>query len=162
MVFIGCAHVTAALPPTGDGLHAGGAFTAGHPRPAAALLPLSGRASAACDEELRDSYQSPGQVRGQTRRRQRSRRSGLLSNQPYSPFFQVHPADDAAGQERKALLSRVDLRHREVHAHRVHPHGGPGLSAVRPGLQEAPVRVTCAICALPVSQCPNFLSLCSC
>lgn len=66
VVFIGCAHVTAALPPAGDGLHAGGAFTAGHPRPAAALLPLSGRASAACDEELRDSHQSPGQVRGQT------------------------------------------------------------------------------------------------
>lgn len=54
-------------PPAGDGLHAGGALTAGHPRPAAALLPLSGRASAACDEELRDSHQPPGQVRGQTR-----------------------------------------------------------------------------------------------
>lgn len=49
--------------PAGNGLHPGGAPAAGHPRPAAALLPLAGRASAARDEELRNARQPAGQVR---------------------------------------------------------------------------------------------------
>lgn len=53
---------------------------------------------------------------------------------------QVHPADDAAGQEREVVLPCADLRHRGVHAHCVHSHCGPGLSAVRTGLQETAVR----------------------
>lgn len=49
--------------PAGNGLHPGGALAAGHPRPAAALLPLAGRTSAARDEELRNARQPAGQVR---------------------------------------------------------------------------------------------------
>lgn len=49
--------------PAGNGLHPGGAFAAGHPRPAAALLPLAGRASTARDEELRNACKPTGQVR---------------------------------------------------------------------------------------------------
>lgn len=29
----------------------------------------------------------------------------------FSLFFQVHPVDDAAGQEREAVLPFVDFRH---------------------------------------------------
>lgn len=87
----------------GNGLHPGGALTTGHPRPAAPLLPLAGRASAARDEELRNAHQSSGQVRElQTNvllefllLRAHSMISSSLNSS--SSLCQVHPAHDPAG-----------------------------------------------------------------
>lgn len=70
------------------------------------------------------------------------RANGLISSSPNgssSLCSQVHPADDSAGPQREALLPPADLWHWEVHAHCVHAHCRPGLSAVWAGFQEATV-----------------------
>lgn len=53
--------------------------------------------------------------------------------------FKVYCSYDITRQEWEAFLSSADLRHREIHAHRLHPNGWPGLSAVWFGFQETTV-----------------------
>lgn len=53
--------------------------------------------------------------------------------------FKVYCSYDITRQEREAFLSSADLRHREIHAHRLHPNGWPRLSAVWFGFQETTV-----------------------
>ena len=53
--------------------------------------------------------------------------------------FKVYCSYDITRQEWEAFLPSADLRHREIHAHRLHPNGWPGLSAVWFGFQETTV-----------------------
>lgn len=53
--------------------------------------------------------------------------------------FKVYYSYDIARQEWEAFLPSADLWLREIHAHRVHTNGWPGLSAVWLGFQETTV-----------------------
>lgn len=53
---------------------------------------------------------------------------------------QIRVSDGAAGPQREALLPSDNVRRRQVYAHHLHPHRGPGLPAVRPYIRKAEVR----------------------
>lgn len=53
--------------------------------------------------------------------------------------FKVYCSYDITRQEWEAFLPSADLWHWEIHAHRLHPNGWPGLSAVWFGFQETTV-----------------------
>lgn len=54
-------------------------------------------------------------------------------------FFKVYCSYDITRQERETFLPSADLRHREIHAHRLYPNSWPGLPAVWFGFQETTV-----------------------
>lgn len=53
---------------------------------------------------------------------------------------QIRVSGGAAGPQREALLPSDNVGHRQVYAHHLHPHRGPGLPAVRPYIRKAKVR----------------------
>lgn len=57
----------------------------------------------------------------------------------YIYFFKVYCSYDITRQEREAFLPSADLRHWEIHAHRLYPNSWPGLPAVWFGFQETTV-----------------------
>lgn len=55
---------------------------------------------------------------------------------------QICVSDGASGPQRETVLPGAVVGHREVHAHHLHPHGGPGLPAIRADIQKTKVRHT--------------------